>query len=240
MKKVKIGFFDSGVGGLTVLEAFRRICPEVETEYYADSEHCPYGNKSVSEVRSYCEAIARRFINSGCSIVVVACNSATAAAIDFLRETFPGVKFVGMEPAVKVAAQSSKTGIIAVLATRLTLNGGKYNTTKSMLPRGIKVVSAVADEFVVEVENLQGRSLGDLSEDEYKRLKGIVTARVQPLLNAGADRIVLGCTHFPHLKKIIQEVCASRAEVVDCSAQVAKRTKELYDDLIGETENVEV
>lgn len=240
MARVKVGFFDSGIGGLTVLEAFKRICPDAQTEYYADTEYCPYGNKSAEEVRSRSEAIARRFVENGCSIVVSACNSATAAAIDFLREKFPEVRFVGMEPAVKMAAKSSKTGIVAVLATRLTLNGGKYNATKSKLPPGIKVISAVADEFVVEVENLRGRSLSSLPKPEYERLERIVSSRILPLLAAGADKIVLGCTHFPYLKQIMSEVCANRAEVVDCSEQVALRIKELYDSLVSGVENAEM
>jgi len=220
---MKVGFFDSGVGGLTILAAFRRIRPDVETEYIADSKNCPYGNRSAEEIVRLSETNVRELIRRGCGVIVVACNTATAAAIDYLRANYPEIPFVGIEPAVKPAVLRSKTKVVGVLATAGTFNGRLYNETKARFAKDVTVIATVADEFVTEVEKLGGRPVEELSAAKRGRLLKIVRARVEPLLAAGADRIVLGCTHFPHLKPLIEEVCAGRAEVIDNSDAVARR-----------------
>lgn len=220
---VKVGFFDSGIGGKSILNEFKKLCPQVETEYLADKENLPYGNKQASEIVGFAEANAAKLIANGCSIVVVACNTATAAAIDLLRAKYPSVPFVGVEPAVKPAAQLSKTGVIGVLATAGTFNGRLYNKTKEKFAKNVKVISVIADEFVVEAERLEGREVESLDQKELGRIEEIVRLRIEPILEEGADVIVLGCTHFPHLKKIIEKVCAGRAQVVDSSLAVAKQ-----------------
>ena len=215
-----VGFFDSGVGGMCVLEAFRRLCPEERTVYVADTEHCPYGNRPAEEIRRLSEACVGRLLEQGCKMIVVACNTATAAAISSLRANHPDIPFVGMEPALKPAAQTTRSGVVAVLATAGTLRGRHYSETKARFAAGVKVVAAVADEFVQLVER------GETSGPEVER---IVRARVEPLIEAGADRIVLGCTHFPHLKAVIEKVCAGRAEVVDPSDAVARQAKRVLE-----------
>jgi glutamate racemase len=220
---VKVGFFDSGIGGKSILNEFKKLCPQVETEYLADKENLPYGNKQPSEIVGFAEANAAKLIANGCSIVVVACNTATAAAIDLLRAKYPSVPFVGVEPAVKPAAQLSKTGVIGVLATAGTFNGRLYNETKEKFAKNVKVISVIADEFVVEAERLEGREVESLDQKELGRIEEVVRLRIEPILEEGADVIVLGCTHFPHLKKIIEKVCAGRAQVVDSSLAVAKQ-----------------
>lgn len=215
-----VGFFDSGVGGRCVLDAFRRLCPEEETVYVADAEHCPYGNRPQEEVVRLSEECVRRLLGLGCKMVVVACNTATAAAIDVLRERHPEVPFVGMEPALKPAVQTTRSGVVGVLATAGTFRGRLYNETKARYAQGVKVLSAVADEFVALVE--RGETAGAGAERA-------VRARVEPLLEAGADRIVLGCTHFPHLRPLIERVCAGRAEVVDSSEAVARQARRVLE-----------
>ena len=210
----KVGFFDSGVGGTCILRAFQRLCPDVPTEYIADSAHCPYGNKPPEEIVRLSVANTEELLRRGCGIVVVACNTATAAAIDYLRTNYPEVPFVGIEPATKPAALRSKTGVVGVLATAGTFHGRLYNETKAKFAKNVTVLAAVADEFVQLVER---------GETSGAKVEKVVRTKVEPLLKAGADRIVLGCTHFPHLKPVIEKVCAGRAEVIDPSAAVARQ-----------------
>ena len=230
---MKVGFFDSGIGGTCILNAFRELCPGVETEYIADTEHCPYGNRPPDEIIRLSEASVRKLLARGCGMVVVACNTATAAAIDYLRSNYPEVPFVGIEPALKPAALRSKTGVVGVLATAGTFNGRLYNETKARFAKNVTVIAAVADEFVAEVERLHGAPVEGLKRAERSRIERIVRAKVEPLLKAGADRIVLGCTHFPHLKSVIEKVCAGRAEVVDPSMAVARQAKRILERMEG-------
>ena len=228
---MKVGFFDSGIGGTCILNAFKAICPDVETEYIADTKHCPYGNRPPDEIIRLSDANVRKLLARGCGMVVVACNTATAAAIDYLRAHYPEVPFVGIEPAIKPAALRSKSGVVGVLATAGTFNGRLYNETKARFAKNVTVIAAVADEFVAEVERLRGRPVEGLKRSEYARVERLVRSRVEPLLKAGADRIVLGCTHFPHLKSVINKVCAGRAEVVDPSMAVARQAKRVLEGI---------
>ena len=211
-----VGFFDSGVGGKCILEAFRRLCPAERTVYIADTRHCPYGNRPPEEVSRLSEACVQRLLRRNCKLIVVACNTATAAAIRSLRAAHPDVPFVGVEPALKPAAARSKSGVVGVLATAGTFKGGHYAETKAKFAAGVRVVAAVADDFVRLVER------GVTSGAEAERT---VRARIEPLLAEGADEIVLGCTHFPHLKPVIEKVCAGRAEVLDPSDAVARQAR---------------
>lgn len=213
-----VGFFDSGVGGRCILDAFRELCPDEATEYLADEANGPYGNKPAAEVAELAGACARRLLDRGCKAIVVACNTATAAAIDRLRAEHPETPFIGVEPAVKPAAVRTRSGVVGVLATAGTFNGRLYNETKARYARGVTVLAVVADEFVEMVE--RGETRGARAERK-------VRAKVEPLLRAGADEIVLGCTHFPHLKALIEKVCAGRAEVIDPSAAVARQIKKV-------------
>ena len=215
-----VGFFDSGVGGRCVLDAFRRLRPDEPTVYVADSENCPYGNKPPDEIVRLSKRIAADLIDRGCEVVVVACNTATAAAIDELRSEWPDVPFVGMEPAVKPAALGSKSGVVGVLATRGTFNGRLYRETSSKVADAVRIIECVADEFVDLVE--RGVVFGVEAEDAVRR-------RLEPLIAAGADRIVLGCTHFPHLKHLMENVADGRAEIVDPSDAVARRIVEVLE-----------
>lgn len=218
-----VGFFDSGVGGKCVEDAFRRLCPDEPTVYVADTAHCPYGNRPPDEIVRLSKSLAADLIDRGCEVVVVACNTATAAAIDALRTAWPNVPFVGMEPAVKPAALGSKTGIVGVLATRGTFNGRLYRSTSARVNGSVKkIIESVADELVALVES--GDTSSQAAEEAVRR-------RIEPMIAAGADRIVLGCTHFPHLKPLMEKVAAGRAEIVDTSAAVARRIREVLKEV---------
>ena len=213
-----VGFFDSGVGGLCVREAFRRRLPHEDTVYIADTANCPYGNRPAAEIVRLARRHVRALLARGCKMVGVACNTATAAAIDDLRATWPDIPFVGMEPAVKPAVLRSKSGVVGVLATQGTFNGRLYRETCARFARKTTVLACVADDFVALVER---------GETSGPRAEAAVRARVEPLLAAGADHLVLGCTHFPHLKPLIEQVAAGRAKVIDPSDAVARQAERL-------------
>ena len=191
-----IGIFDSGVGGLSVFREIRKVLPEQSYIYYSDSAHCPYGEKSQEYIIDRAREITRFLLSKGAEIIVVACNTATAAAIAALREEFP-VKFIGMEPAIKPAAACTKTGIVGVLATAGTLKADKYHNTRERWGDNVQIVEQVGKGFVELVE--KGMTEGQEAEDTV----GIC---IEPLLDAGADTIVLGCTHYPFLAHTISKV----------------------------------
>ena len=222
-----VGFFDSGIGGTCILEAFRRLCPDEETIYIADTAHCPYGNRSPDEIIRLSEACVRRLLRRHCKMIVVACNTATAAAIDTLRARHPRIPFIGIEPALKPAALRSRTGVVGVLATAGTFNGRLYNETKARFARHVTVLATVADEFVTIVERavIPGRLAVDPARLNTPAVERVVRTKIEPLLRAGADRIVLGCTHFPHLRPVIESVCAGHAEVIDPAEAVARQAR---------------
>ncbi len=233
-----VGFFDSGLGGLCILEAFKRLCPTEATVYLADSANCPYGARPAEEILALARAHTKTLREAfGCKMIVVACNTATAAAIDVLRQENPGFPFVGLEPALKPAAAQSTTGIVGVLATKGTFGGRLYNETKAKFAREVNVIATCADEFVELVESqglaaLNCRVPGDgLSREDALNFpveaEQIVRAKIEPLLAAGCDRLVLGCTHFPHVKGLINKVAQGRAEVIDPSEAVARQAQRL-------------
>ena len=213
-----IGFFDSGIGGLCVRDACIRLLPHESTFYIADSANCPYGGKPPLEIEKLARKHVRRLLSARCKLIVVACNTATAAAIDALRAEWPDVPFVGMEPAVKPAALRSRTGVVGVLATEGTFHGRLYRETCARFAKRTTVLMCVADDFVTLVE--RGETSGARAEAAVRR-------RIEPLLAAGVDHLVLGCTHFPHLRPLIEKVSAGRAEVLDPSDAVARQIHRL-------------
>lgn len=216
-----IGIFDSGTGGLSVFKEIRKLLPEERYIYFSDNAHCPYGEKSREYIIERSREITRFLLDKGCDIIVVACNTATAAAIAVLREEFP-VRFIGMEPAVKPAVKSTKTGVVGVLATAGTLKADKYLNTREKFSEGVKITEHVGQGFVELVE--KGCLTGREAED-------VVRASLKPLLDEGADRIVLGCTHYPFLwdtiAKIALELYPEREiEIIDPAPAVARHLLE--------------
>lgn len=216
-----IGIFDSGTGGLSVFKEIRKLLPEERYIYFSDNAHCPYGEKSREYIIERSREITRFLLDKGCDIIVVACNTATAAAIAVLREEFP-VRFIGMEPAVKPAVKSTRTGVVGVLATAGTLKADKYLNTREKFSEGVKITEHVGQGFVELVE--KGCLTGREAED-------VVRASLKPLLDEEADRIVLGCTHYPFLwdtiAKIASELYPEREiEIIDPAPAVARHLLE--------------
>ena len=217
-----IGVFDSGIGGLSVFREIRKVLPEQSYIYYSDNAHCPYGEKSREYIIDRARTITRFLLGKGCEIIVVACNTATAAAISTLREEFP-IKFIGMEPAIKPAAQATKTGVVGVLATAGTLKATKYIDTRARWAQNVSIVEHIGQGFVELVE--KGITTGPEAETT-------VRTSLTPLLDAGADMIVLGCTHYPFLsdtiKKIASEVYPDRdIDIIDPAPAVARHLMEV-------------
>ncbi len=207
-----IGIFDSGTGGLSVFREIYRLLPEERYIYYSDNANCPYGEKSREYIIDRAREITSFLIGHGADIVVVACNTATAAAISALREEFP-ICFIGMEPAVKPAAQATATGVVGVLATAGTLKATKYIDTREKWANDVKIVEHIGQGFVELVEN--GTVTGEEAE-------AVVEKSVRPLIEAGADTIVLGCTHYPFLSETIRKVAGKPINLIDPAPAVAK------------------
>lgn len=211
----KIGLFDSGVGGLSIFRAVARELPAYDLVYFADQKYCPYGSRPAPEIRALSKRIVEFLIQAECRIIVVACNTASAAALYDLRETFPHINFVGMEPAVKPAALATRTGKVAVLATRGTLDGELFARTRDGHARGVQVLTVYPDDWVERVER------GDIGSPETE---ASVRRVVEPLLEQGVDMLVLGCTHYPFLAPLIKKIAQQNAFIVDPSDAVALRT----------------
>ncbi|MBR4826925.1 MAG: glutamate racemase [Bacteroidales bacterium] len=208
-----VGVFDSGSGGLSVLREIRKILPRERYIYYSDNAHCPYGEKSQGYIIDRGRAITEQLLSMGADAIVVACNTATAAAIASLRAEYP-IPFVGMEPAVKPAALGTRTGVIGVLATAGTLKGSKYLKTRGLYQDAVRIEEHVGQGFVELVESL---------ELEGPRAEEVVRASLQPLLDKGADIIVLGCTHYPFLLPVMQRIAPPDIRFIDPAPAVARR-----------------
>lgn len=215
-----IGMFDSGVGGLSVWREVASLLPREELIYFSDNAHCPYGPKSVEEVILLSEKIVEYFISKDVKMVVVACNTATAAAIDHLRDKY-SIPFVGMEPAVKPAALHTKTGAVGILATAGTLGGRLFNMTKQRYASNVKVVMEVGTGLVELVEN--GEQYGE-------KAKELLQKYVKPMLLRKVDHIVLGCTHYPFFRPLIDEIAGPNVTIVDPAPAVARRVKDILEE----------
>ena len=210
-----IGIFDSGSGGLSVYRELVKLLPKERYIYFSDNAHCPYGEKTAEYIQERAHVITDILLGMGADIIVVACNTATAAAIGCLREDYPEVPFIGMEPAVKPAALGTRTGVIGVLATAGTLKGSKYLHTRGRFEDNVRIVEHVGEGFVELVEN--GILDGPKAEETVGR-------SLQPLLDKGADIIVLGCTHYPFLQPVIERLAGPGVRVIDPAPAVARQT----------------
>lgn len=215
-KSNAIGVFDSGLGGISVLNHLLDILPHEDFIYVGDSSWCPYGIKSYEEIQRRVDKIVTYLLDRGVKLIVVACNTATAAAIDYLRANYD-IPFVGMEPAIKPAAKLTKTNVVGVLATPNTFNGHLFQETKQKYASHINVLIQKGCGLVELVENNQARSA------EAYRLLSQYTA---PMVAQEADYLVLGCTHYPFLTQTINDVAPS-LKVIDPALPVAKRTLQL-------------
>jgi glutamate racemase len=213
-----IGMFDSGVGGLSVLREVRQQMPGHPVIYVADQGHVPYGSRPVEEVRAFSEGITRFLLAQGARVVVVACNTASAAALHHLRQVFPDVPFVGMEPAVKPAAAQTQTRVVGVLATPATFQGELFSSTVERFAQGVTLLRATCPGLVGQIE------AGDL---RGRRTRAILEEALLPMLQQGVDTIVLGCTHYPFVIPLIEEIAGAGVTVIDPSPAVARQTGRL-------------
>jgi glutamate racemase len=213
-----IGLFDSGLGGLSVWREIVRQLPAESTIYIADRAHVPYGGRQPQEIRRFCESISASLVQAGCKAIVVACNTASAVALHHLRECFPGTVLLGLEPAVKPAVACTRSGVVGVMATPATFQGRLYRATVGRHASSVQVVEQVclglADQ--VEAGALQGPATEAL-------LRGFLT----PMLAAGADTIVLGCTHYPFVIDTIRRLCGPEVVVIDPAPAVARHLASL-------------
>jgi len=215
-----IGVFDSGVGGLSVLREIRRQLPAEDLLFVADQAHVPYGPRSLSQVRDFSREITNYLLSRGARLIVVACNTASAAALRYLREAFPETPFVGMEPAIKPAAEGTRSGIVGVLATPATFQGELYNSVVERFARGVTVPPDTCDGLVAQIER------GELDTPETRR---ILEKALRPMVEHGVDSVVLGCTHYPFVIPLIEEIAGPEVEVIDPAPAVARQVGRVLD-----------
>jgi glutamate racemase len=208
-----IGIFDSGVGGLTVWREVTRALPAESTIYVADQAHLPYGPRPAAEVRAYAEGVTAHLVERGCKAIVVACNTASAAALKFLREARPDLLFVGMEPAVKPAAAHSRTRVVGVMATPGTLQGRMFALAVERFASGVTLVNQPCPGLVEAIE------AGELDSPATEAL---LRDLLKPILGAGADTLVLACTHYPMVAPLIRRIAGDALHIVDPAPAVAR------------------
>jgi len=214
MGSAPIGVFDSGVGGLSVLREIHTHLPNEDLIFIADQSHVPYGPRPLRQVQVFSEAITRYLLDQGSKIIVVACNTASAAALYYLRETFPEVPFVGMEPAVKPAAEQTQSGVVGVLATPATFQGELYASVVERFANGVTVLQDTCPGLVGQIEK------GELDTPATRDILGNA---LTPMLAKDIDRVVMGCTHYPFVIPLIQEIVGPNVKVIDPAPAVARQ-----------------
>ena len=217
-----IGVFDSGVGGLSVLRAIRSLMPEEDILYFGDQGHVPYGPRSMGQIQNFSEGITKFLLDHDSKLIVVACNTASAAALAYLRERFPLVPFVGMEPAVKPAAETTRTGKVGVLATPATFQGALYASVVERFGTGVEFFQHTCPGLVNQIEK------GELSSEDTR---AILEDALLPMLDASRniDTVVLGCTHYPFVIPLIEQIVGKNVRVIDPAPSVAKQVKRLLE-----------
>lgn len=215
MSKQPIGIFDSGVGGTSIWIAINTLLPNESTIYLADSANAPYGPKGKENIIDLSIKNTDLLINKGCKIIVVACNTATTNAIDYLRNNY-NIPFIGIEPAIKPAALQTKTYAVGILATKGTLSSALFSKTSNLFASNITIVEQVGDGIVELIES------GQLYSPEMKSLLNIY---LEPMINENIDFLVLGCTHYPFLIPILLELLPNHVKIIDSGEAVARQTK---------------
>lgn len=213
-----IAVFDSGVGGLSVVRHLATRLPRENLIYFADQAHVPYGPRPAAEVRAFSDAVARFFLAQGARLIVVACNTATAAALTALRNTFPQIPFVGMEPAVKPGARETRSGRVGVLATAGTFESQRYADLMARYAGNVRLYEDPCRGLVPLIE------AGQLDGEETEAL---VQQCLAPMLAAGVDTVVLGCTHYPFVLPLIARLAGPDVTLIDPAPAVARQTQSL-------------
>jgi glutamate racemase len=216
-----IGMLDSGVGGLTILRAIREQLPGQPVIYLADQAHVPYGIRQIEEVRGFTKEITRFLLDQGAQLIVIACNTASVASLGYLRMEFPETPFVGMEPAVKPAAEQTKTGVVGVLATYATFQTDLYNSVVERFAKNVTLLQSPCPGLVNQIEK------GDLTGLETRR---ILESALRPMIAQGIDTVVLGCTHYPFAIPLIREIVGPGVRVIDPAPAIARQTGRLLNE----------
>lgn len=221
MNNAPIGIYDSGMGGLSIHLAVRQRLPREELIYLGDGKNCPYGSRSREEVARLADEAVAHLVAMGCKLVVVACNTATAAAIEALRAKYAPMPIVGMEPAIKPACLRTQSRVVGVLATERSLDGELFRRTAARYGADIEVLTAVGEGFVELVE--EGREATPEAVAQVAKV-------LRPMLDRGADEVVLGCTHYPFLLDALHRAANGAAvHFIDPSEAVARRVEQLLD-----------
>ncbi|MEM9649629.1 MAG: glutamate racemase [Bacteroidota bacterium] len=210
-----IGLFDSGVGGTSIWKEVRQLLPNESTIYLADSKNAPYGVKSNETILDLSIKNTEFLLDYGCKLIVVACNTATTNAIDYLRKHY-NVPFIGIEPAIKPAALHTMTKKVGVLATKGTLASSLFHSTSKLYAEGITIFEQEGTGLVELIEAGKSRS---------GETKALLETYVNPMLKEGIDRLVLGCTHYPYLIPLLTKILPPLVEILDSGAAVARQTK---------------
>ncbi|WP_456462971.1 glutamate racemase [Lutibacter sp.] len=219
MKKQPIGIFDSGIGGTSIWKEVIKLLPSENTIYLADSKNAPYGEKSKEEIISLCIKNTELLISKGCKLIIVACNTATTNAIDYLRKNYT-IPFIGIEPAIKPAALLSKTGAIGILATKGTLTSELFEKTTANYTKNITTIEQDGEGLVQLIEN------GKLNS---QKLNELLNSYIKPMLNYNIDHLVLGCTHYPYLIPQIKKIVGKNVVIIDSGEAVARQTKAILE-----------
>jgi len=215
MKNHPIGIFDSGVGGTSIWKEINELLPKENTIYLADSKNAPYGSKSEEQIVQLSIKNTELLLEKGCKLIVVACNTATTNAIDYLRKNYK-VPFIGIEPAIKPAALHSRSKTVGVLATKGTLSSSLFNNTSENHANGIKIVEQVGAGLVPLIE------AGKVYSPETRVL---LEKYLKPMLDVGMDHLVLGCSHYPYLIPVLKELLPEHVKIIDSGEAVARQTK---------------
>lgn len=212
-----IGVFDSGVGGTSIWKEIVTLLPNESTIYLADSINAPYGNKTPEQIRNLCIKNTEKLLSLGAKIIVVACNTATTNAIDYLRKTY-SVSFIGIEPAIKPAALQSTHKSIGILATKGTLNSTLFHTTSEKYAQDIKVIEVIGEGLVPLIES------GNLENPELYKL---IEKHLAPMIAAQIDYLVLGCSHYPYLIPLLKKLLPRNVTIIDSGEAVARQTEHI-------------
>jgi len=228
-----IGIFDSGIGGVSVLIAIRKLLPNEDIIYFGDNANLPYGEKSLAEVRGFCEQITNFLIQKRCKVIVIACNTASAAALKHLRQLHPETTFVGMEPAVKPAAEQTQSGVVGVLATTATFQGELFASVVDRFAKNVKVLHQPCPGLVQQIES------GKLDSAETETM---LRLWLQPMIESGIDSLVLACTHYPFVVPLLKKILGEKVNVIDPAPAVAKQVKKVLEEkeLLNESQGKNV
>lgn len=209
------------MGGISIRSEIVRAMPHETVIYWADSANCPYGGKSREEITRLVSRGVDTLLERGVKIIVIACNTATTAAIDTLREQWPETPFIGLEPAIKPAARTTRSGVVGVLATRYTVDSKMFRQTAVKYAQGIRIIATAGEGLVEQVEN---------GQEQSPETEALLRQYIEPMLEAGADKLVLACTHYPLLTPTICKIIGGRnMEIINPATAIARHTREVLE-----------